>query len=267
MEQVHVGDSFIRNRKGLTLIEVLISILIGTLAILGVYRLYSSSLRTYNLQEQLSGMYQNGTYTIKKISEVLMQAGADLPQKNDTLLFVSSAHPDNFRIMINPKGAAYTFGSYVPATSSIPIPDASAFIGCDSILKDSLEALFQSYRISAVHTLYADTILITGTGTPVAFYSGTTIYGFKTVSYYWNSRNICYYDSLEKVLSENIDTLQIKYYDSAHVETQDWLKMKSAWIYVRSMTSLRDPRYKSPVYNDGYRRLPMSTEVRFRNKF
>jgi hypothetical protein len=251
----------------MTLIEVLIAIVIGALAILGVYRLFSSSLRSFNMQEQLSGMYQNGTYTLKKISELMMQAGANLPQKNDTLLFVSSAHPDSFRIMINPKGAVYTFGSDVAATSTIPVPDAAAFIGCDSIIKDSLEVLFKSYKISSFDTISPDTISITGTGTPVAFYSGTTIYGFKTVSYYWGSRNIYYYDTIAKVLAENIDTLQIKYYDSTHTETTDWLKMRSAWIYVRSMTSLPDPRYKCPGFNDGYRRLPMSTEVRFRNKF
>ena len=72
MEPANVKDSFIRNQRGLTLVEMLIAVFIGTLAILGVYRLFSSSLHSYNMQDQLTGMYQNCTYTIKKISELLM---------------------------------------------------------------------------------------------------------------------------------------------------------------------------------------------------
>lgn len=195
----------------------------------------------------------------------MMQAGADLPPKNDTLVFLPVAHPDSFRIMINPSGAIYTFTSDVAATDSIPVTNASAFAQCDSILKDSLDTLFSSYKISKVDTLYSDTIFILGS--PVAFYAGTTIYGFKTVGYSWHAGNVNFFNPTSSVLSENVDSLGFIFYDKNHTATTDWLKMVSASIYVRARTTLPDPRYKCPGYNDGYRRLPLTTEVRFRNRF
>jgi prepilin-type N-terminal cleavage/methylation domain-containing protein len=264
---VSVTDFFLRNRRGLTLIEVLISILIGTLAILGVYQLFSSSLRTYNLQEQLNGMYQNGTFTIKKISEVLMQAGVDLPQHNYPVLSVSSPHPDSFSIKLNPTGAVYLLDTTYTSVSKIPDSIAVPFLACDHIVADSLsiDSVLKEYAVTSVDTLPApkwDTIRL---GTSGTFVQNTTIYGYKALAFYRKGNAIC---SNTDTLAENIDSFCVVYYNKSHTATTTiWDSMFTANIFVRVRTSQPDPRYKCPGFNDGYRRLPMSTEVRFRNKF
>jgi prepilin-type N-terminal cleavage/methylation domain-containing protein len=275
MEPVNVVDSYIKNRKGVTLIEMLIAVFIGSLAVLGIYSLFSSSLRTYNLQEQMSGMYQNGTYSIKKISELLMQAGADLPQKNYTVLFALAASPDNFRIKVNPNSSKYTFASNLINNDKIIMADASAFQGCDSLVRDSADTFstvghLLVYGIDTVKVLPAanDTICLF-TNSYGKFYTGTTIYGFKTVSYYFNQGNVYCDDGTPYIMCDNMDTMKIIYYDNNHaaLTTPNWSQMFSALVYVRARTSVPDPKYRCPGYNDGYRRLPMSIDVRFRNKF
>jgi prepilin-type N-terminal cleavage/methylation domain-containing protein len=260
-----IGPS-VRNQRGMTLIEVLIAIFIGTFAVLGIYRLFSSSLRSYNMQEQLTSMYQNGTYTIKILSEVLMQAGADLPQYKFTILKVSS--PNNFYLRVNPTGAVYEL-SLPTLTNVSKIPDSLAvpFMACDSIVADSLslDSSLKLYDITSVDTQPPpkwDTIRLNSSGT---FYQGSTIYGYKAISYYKQGNAIC---SNTDTLAENIDSFCVIYYNKSHTATTTiWDSMFTAKIYVRTRTSLPDPRYKCPGFNDGYRRLPMSTEVRFRNKF
>jgi hypothetical protein len=251
----------------MTLVEILISIVIGALAVLGVYRLFSSSLRSYNMQEQLSGMYQNGTYTIKKISELLMQAGADLPQYKFPVLYVSSAHPDSLYMRINPTGAVYAYS--LPTLLNVSkIPDSLAvpFMACDSIVADSLslDSSLKLYDITLVDTQPSpkwDTIRVSPSG---KFYQGSTIYGYKAIAYYIKGNAIC---SNTDTMAENIDSFCVIYWNRSHTATTTiWDSMFTASIYVRARTSLPDPKYKCPGFNDGYRRLPMSTEVRLRNK-
>jgi prepilin-type N-terminal cleavage/methylation domain-containing protein len=274
IEPMRVKECLIRKQKGVTLIEILVAVFIGSLAVLGIYRLFSSSLRSYNLQEQMSGMYQNSTYTIKKISEILMQAGADLPQKNYTILFAQSSNPDNFRIRVNPNGSKYKFTSNLIDNDKIIMADASAFFGCDSLVRDSADTFstighLLVYEIDTVKVLPAanDTIILKSVSN-AKFYAGTTIFGYKSVLYYFDLGNVyCKDTSGVSIVTDNMDTVRIIYYDKNHATTTTWSQMISALVYVRSRTSVPDPKYKCPGYNDGYRRLPMSTEVRFRNKF
>jgi prepilin-type N-terminal cleavage/methylation domain-containing protein len=259
-----VKSSFLRKQRGFTLVEILIAVVVGSLAVVGIYRLFSASLRSYSLQDQVAGMYQNGTYSIKKISELLMQAGVDLPPKNYTVLFAQSSRPDSFCIKVNPNGARYTFTSNLINSDSIPITNAASFAGCDSLLKDSLDTSFTVYQIQSVDTASAMDTIHLKIGSHATFYAGTTIYGFKTVSYSFKARTIyCNSDTL----ADNIDSMAIVYYDKNHAATTSWTQMVTANIYIRSRSAKLDLRYKCPGFNDGYRRVPMSTEVRFRNRF
>ncbi len=256
-----------RKQHGLTLVEMLISIVIGAFAILGVYRLFSSSLHSYNLQEQLTGMYQNCTYTIKKLSELLMQAGVDLPPSKFPAVLVSSSRPDSLCMRINPTGAVYVLPCTLTTVGKIPDSNAVAFAACTYIVADSL-SLDSSLSIDSIASVDTepspkwDTIRLTSNGT---FLKGTTIYGFKTVAYFRQGNII---RSNNDTLTENIDSFNVVYYNSSHTATTTiWDSMFTFRIFVRARTALPDPWYKCPGFGDGYRRLPMSTEVRFRNKF
>src|SRR5512136_1126033 len=62
---------------GFTLLEVMIALGVASLVLLGLMRFYSTMLKSYSLQDQLTEMNQNGKYVVKELSEILSQAGAD----------------------------------------------------------------------------------------------------------------------------------------------------------------------------------------------
>jgi hypothetical protein len=195
-----------------------------------------------------------------------MQAGVDLPQYNFTVLYVSSSRPDSFCVRLNPTGAVYVLPSTWTTVSKIPDSNAVPFMACNSLVSDSLsiDSSLSIYSISSVDTEPSpkwDTIRLGSSGT---FLQGSTIYGYKTVAYFKNGNILC---SNTDTVAENIDSLNIIYWDKSRTQTTTiWDSMYSADIYVRARSSLPDPRYRCPGFNDGYHRLHMSTQVRFRNK-
>jgi len=253
----------LRSTNGLTLVELMIAITISFVSILGIYRMFSASLRSYNLQTQLTQMHQDATFSIHKISEALMQVGSALPQKNYQIIYGDA---DSVCLLANSTGSSYTFSSNLLSSNIIVMTDASAFKNQTFILKDSLDSSVTKFTISKVDTnAVQDTIFLTTSGT---FYSGTTIYGANTFYYYKSGTNIMFKQDTgsASVLAENIDSLSFTYYTSSHAATTNWTQFYSVNIYLRARTALPDPKYKYPGINDGYRRVPMSIEVRFRNK-
>ena len=63
------------NRKGLTLIELLITLAIGCLLVAGIYRTFISQQRTYTVQEQVVDMQQNVRIAINQMVRELRMAG------------------------------------------------------------------------------------------------------------------------------------------------------------------------------------------------
>ena len=62
---------------GFTLLELLVGVGVSAILILGLTRLFSATLNSYSLQDQLTEMNQNAKFAMKEFSNVLMQAGAD----------------------------------------------------------------------------------------------------------------------------------------------------------------------------------------------
>jgi len=69
------GPNFAGRLLGVTLVELLISILLGSLLALGVVKVYLESLRQYVVDDDMARMQENGRYALKLLSGELRQAG------------------------------------------------------------------------------------------------------------------------------------------------------------------------------------------------
>jgi Tfp pilus assembly protein PilW len=250
---------------GMTMVELLISIAAGAIVILGVYRLLINTLWNYNMQEQMTDMYQNGTYTIKRLSEVLAESGSYLPEKNYTVIYYSSGNPDSICMRINSKSAKFTFLHDTTCTD-LRLDSAQNFIGADSLVnRDTAAAVnVTTVKINSVKTANTpDTISLAAS---TAFHTTDVIYGASTTRFFLFGTNFCK-DTITNVLAENIEALGITFFDKSHAATTSWATMASCSLYVRARTTTPDPKYRNATYHDGYHRLALVMNLRLRNRF
>jgi len=66
---------FIHNQQGVSLIELMVSLTIGLVIILGIAQIFSANRETYTAQENLGQLQENGQYAINFISQHLRKAG------------------------------------------------------------------------------------------------------------------------------------------------------------------------------------------------
>jgi prepilin-type N-terminal cleavage/methylation domain-containing protein len=251
--------------RGMTMVELLLSIAAGAIVILGVYRLLTQSLWSYNLQEQMTDMYQNATYSIKKLSEELSQVGADLPDSAYTVVYVANSFTDSVTMRVNTKGARQKMTAAITGLSKIPVDSGNAFVGMDSIVVDTGQGVAVTKQLDSVRVSSTPCTVYIAPAT-ITLKSGDVVYGALTRRYFVRNRNL-YFNDTSKVLAENIDSLAMTFYDHTKTATTNWKDMALISLYVRARTASPDPKYRHPVYRDGYHRLALSMDLRLRNKY
>jgi Tfp pilus assembly protein PilW len=250
------------SKKGLTFVELLIAISLSAVVFTGILRIYSSSVNSYNLQEQLSEMHQNAKFTINCLSEELMQAGASLPDTGFDIINAVSGKTDSFSLYVNRKGATWTFSCDTQYVKKIAIPDAQLFVGSDTIIKLGIKKDVSIYQVAAINTSAdPDTIQFTSA---YNFYRTETIYALNCISYFLSGTNFCR-DTPSYILSENIDSLSVTFYQKNGNISNSWSTMAYARILVRARTANAVEKKQSG--SDGYKRLTLTLDVRFRNRF
>ncbi len=259
----------------------MIALAIAGILLTGLTKLYSLTLKSYSLQEQLTDMNQNAKYTIKEISDILTQAGADCAAMNsdttdkDTIIKVSGAPPySDFTIKINPRGGLFVITKLctvktVGGMCSIQVNDTTSFKAANKLghLPNPATASIRPFRIFNLDSIHTSNkyIFISGCSEKDTFRIDDAIYSFVNNRYYLNGTNICL-NTDDNILAENIDSFKVTFYNIAGesniASTPPWLTMRSARIVVESMTATRDPRYPG----DGKRRLKLSYCFRLKNK-
>jgi prepilin-type N-terminal cleavage/methylation domain-containing protein len=257
--------------QGFTLVELLVAIAISSLALIMLTRLFSVSLHSYNAQEQLTDMNQNARYTVRELSDILMQAGADLQLVNlDTLDRDTIIVPDGggaecsgFIIKINPRGGICQIPAPITTkVCSLEVKDARAFDHADSIQR--VPALGSTMPLSYYALLRLNTTQNFIVFSPAdSFKRDDAVCSFVKRHYYLSGTNLCF-DNDTNVIAENIDSLSILFLDRNGSPTAEWAKMRSVKLLVRVKTGLPDRRYNE--YADHCRRVTLTYEFRLRNK-
>src|SRR6266852_860822 len=92
-----------------TLLEVLIALVASGILLTVLTRFYRDSYRSFNTQEQVAERNQNEYYTIKRLTEILQQAGSSLPDTGwDSVIIVSGGW---MTVGSNPSGYNYFVSS------------------------------------------------------------------------------------------------------------------------------------------------------------
>lgn len=269
----------LKRQSAFTLIEVLVALAASAILLTVLTRFYKNSYSTYNMQEQITERNQNEYYTIKKLTEIIQQAGSALPDTGwDSVLTIapSGSWTSSSWLVVgnNPRGGSYFMATQAPGPGNlnkipVPIKDSSFFFnGTDTVtyvLVDYADPTLATVkaRISSIKkdtVLGFDTIIVT----PALLSqldTGAIIYPYNTDSIGLSSNNLVL---AGVVLAENIDSLSVKFYkmDGATLTT-DWNSMRSAAFSVRARTAIPDPRY---TLTGGYRKITDSMNVLMRNK-
>lgn len=255
-----------KGAHGFTLVELLIAIAAGSLVIIGVYRLLAQTLWSYDRMEQMTDMYQNATFTIKKLSEEVSQAGGALPDSLYTVVYASSSPTNDITLSVNKKGATQKDTATITASAKIPVDSGNTFTGLDSIVVDTGRGIPVTKQIDSVKvTSTPDTVYLKSPAT-ITLKPGDVIYAASRERYFINNTDFCL-NSTSMVLAENIDLVAMAFFDAAHASTTNWTTMSSCSLYVRARTASKDPKYKCPGFGDGYHRLGLNMVLKFRNRF
>jgi Tfp pilus assembly protein PilW len=252
----------LKTAMGFTLVELMVGVAISGFILLGLAQMYRTSVWSYNLQSQTTEMHQNAQYTVKRLSEELMQMGADLPDTNWSVTGIPAGRKDSIALHVNPYGASYR----IPADMNvrkIPMEDGSAFKPVKRLVWQKNDFSTQTLVVDSVDTAHnPDTLFLHASQ---SFVSGDGLYADSIVRFFRRGDSLCMNTSTN-VLAEGIDSLAMVFYTSSGTATTTWANMNSGSVYVRTRTAKPDRSYRHPVFNDGYRRLALSMKFRLRNK-
>jgi len=67
--------NYSNKQRGVTLVELMIAITIGSIIMVGISSVYTSSKRSYKLQEEFSRLQENGRFAINHITRFVRSAG------------------------------------------------------------------------------------------------------------------------------------------------------------------------------------------------
>jgi type II secretory pathway pseudopilin PulG len=264
-------------QAGITLIELLIALLMCGIVFFGLMRVFSTGLKGYSLQQNIVELDQTVQATLERLSEVIMQAGAELPDSGYNVITISS--PSDIAIRVNPKGSINLFTMAVASSHNIPVEKAAPFAAADSIIKQFASGAAPiALQLDRAYTSGNFVNGIDAISTPnqirlavaASFAPGDMIFSCRTDRYFLNNRQIIVASAgVNSVLADNIDSLSILFYKAAitPTATTQWSEMITAHIGLRVRTSSPDRKYDHPAFHDGYRRASREIDFRLRNRF
>ena len=271
----HIHD----RSRGFTLMEVLIALVVTGLLLIGLTRLYSVTLHSYSLQEQMAEMNQNAKFVMRELTDILIQAGADCMAINsdstDKDTIIRSNSSSDFCIKVNPRGGIYTYP--FPTTKkkkallcTLQVDDAYSFRLADSLGQipspsTSSNRKVVRYKLISWDTTGNDSICFTGGSTNDSFCVDDVIFSYSLRHYYLNGTDLCLNNDTN-VLAENIDSLKIFFKTKAGAVPTDWKVMYYDSIAVCAKTSQPDFGYSNPPLNDHKRRIWLTNVFRMKNK-
>lgn len=256
-------------QRGVTLVEMLVAMVASGIVLAGIAYLFGISLRSYRLQNEITEMHQNAHYTIKRLSEVFMEAGSDLPDTG--IAIISRTAADNVTLIVNPRGGVHDFSyDIVTATATVPLDDASGFLHADSVIHEYASG--SAPELLGISSVDTSTVPNTLTLSAACTYArNDALYSFERRKYYHDNVTnnlVCLARGDTTVLSEDIESITFDFYDKDRNNANNsWDDMLFVTIALTAKTPLADNRYTHPTEGDGYRRLSLDMELRLRNRF
>jgi len=259
--------SVLRKKKGLTLIELLIALVLSSILIAALYRVFISQQRIFMVQDQVADMQQNVRIAIGQMAKEIRMAGYGgniLDIFNNINGFSNIVTPANNSITILLadqvgvlKQNAMKGNHQLKVTnSSIFNTDKKKYLclnGLNNYLVQSITAdtIAMSTPLTEDHIIKEPVYLVKA----ITYNLGQS--GSKTVL----RRNENTGGGAQP-LAENMESLQLTYFDANGNITTSPQDIRMIRVMVTVKTNSSDPEYKG---GDGYRRRELSSYIKIRN--
>ena len=286
------------NRKGITLIELLVALTISGILVAGVYRTFVSQQHTYTVQDQVVDMQQNVRLAINRMTREIRMANFGRQVKvdknldgtytyNDTFFSSHGGMYGTFSSFVNPGGAGTSVtvvGAYQAVTTlSAPAPtgsgknpnpiqvnDASGFdTGSKQYISINGTESFQIQKITGNQIELKDALSEDHlTGEPVYLVMAITY----SLGIFEGKSALLKDDNLglgPQPVAENIENLQFAYFDDANPPNQLALPIADPKIIRMIQVTIiaRTDKTDSELAKagDGFRRRTLTTNIQLRN--
>ena len=267
------------NRKGITLIELLVALTISGIMVAGVYRTFISQQHTYTVQEQVVDMQQNVRLAINRMTRELRMAGYGKMDANFFSHGGMTVGSDTFSNVVIPGGDDHSvtivagYQTLIQTTMSLNATTGSNSIflndvsGFDTGVKQyiSINGL-ESHRIVAI------------VGKELQFpgwdkltndhQAGEPVYLVMAITYSHGVPGdpLMRDDHLgagPQPVAENIDSLQFVYLDKDGNPTANPPDIRMIQLTIIARTDKTDPELAKA--GDGFRRRTLTTNIQLRN--
>lgn len=241
----------LRATHGFTLIEVAVTLAVSGILVAILAGFFRNFHHTFNLQEQVADRDLNAHYSVKRFSEVLMSAGANLPSKGWEIVGLPGGNNSNrVKLGVNPRGGIQYLGA-ATAGFELPIDDAKGFAKATAILVDPQDEAVNVFKVdidaayngngfsSGVKTAGNGAIL--RLGSPINLVIGDIVYAYDEEDYQLQGTNLMLDDM---VLAENIESMNLSFLTASQLPTNQWSAMRSARIVIRARTASPIRRFR-----------------------
>ena len=263
------------NRKGITLIELLVALTISGILVAGVYRTFVSQQHTYTVQDQVVDMQQNVRLANNRMTRELRMAGFG---KMGATFFAGGGMHGKFNNVVNPGGggtsltvvggyqSVTTMSAYAPIGSKkdIQVNDASGFGTGNKryICINGTESL-EITKITGNQIDFKD-------GTKEEHFAGEPVFLVMAITYsigpFEGKSCLLRDDNLgggPQPVAENVENLQFAYFDANGIFTADPDLIRMIQLTIIARTDKTDPELAKA--GDGFRRRTLTTNIQLRN--
>jgi prepilin-type N-terminal cleavage/methylation domain-containing protein len=282
------------NRKGITLIELLVALTISGILVAGVYRTFVSQQHTYTVQDQVVDMQQNVRLAINRMTREIRMANfgkqlyvnagrtyGDPLYYNDDFFKKGGAMYGTFSNVITP-GAGGTSVTVVGAYQAKTTLSAIASTGSNSIFVNDVSSFdtgtnqyisingLESHRIISIDVANKE-LQFPGWDTLTdAHQPGEPVYLVMAITYsigpFEGKSCLLRDDNLgagPQPVAENVENLQFAYFDANGNPTANPPDIRMIQLTIIARTDKTDPELAKA--GDGFRRRTLTTNIQLRN--
>ena len=274
-EERGMDQSFFKNAKGVTLIELLIALVISAVLTAGIYRAFIHQQRSYTTQEQVADMQQNARVAINRMMREIRMAGCGNIQGVLPVSFLGGTRTYNDVVNLDaPVAGALTIVSAIGGSAVLTGQPASNQIQVSALAEfDTNNKKYISIGGLECHSITAidagNKILTLNSDLSRVYNNGTTlVYAIRAISYRIapdaEGKPVLRRDENTgggfQPMANNIESIEFRNSDGTIPLNPNSASMQVA---VTAMTDRPDPQLK---VGDGYRRRQFTSIILQRNR-
>jgi prepilin-type N-terminal cleavage/methylation domain-containing protein len=268
-------DTQLKTNNGVTLIELLVALVLSSLLIAALYRVFISQQRIYTTQEQVVDIQQNVRVAINRMMSEITMAG--FGNVENLLDLVGGVNGFNQVITPGPNKITIVGGfKQIRRDNESPISISSVSGNTIKLNYATDEFDGSAHRFISIGGIESSTVLerdgrvlTLGSNLKCNHPENTPIFKIQAITYQTGlSNDIPALKRNENTgggaqpLADNIESIQFEYFDAQEKPTASPPNIRMVKVTVTARTKMSDPDFKG---GDGYRRRQMASNIYIRN--